>query len=310
MKTMPTLKRYGKNFEMKSFRYCHNLYNKSDVLILTDVFENFTDLCIDNYGLDPAWYFTSPHLDWVAAMKVTKVILDLMTDPDMVLRIEHGVRRGICTISHRYGKANDPYMVDKFDPKQTIKYLQYLDANSLYGWAMSRDLPTGGFEWMTGDELTKWKDLCEKEGVGCWLEVNLEYPDELHDHHNGYPLAHEKMKVKKVEKLIPNLSHKTNYVVHYKALLLYKKLNLKITKIRRGIKFKERAWLKEYIDKNTKLQAKAKNDFEKDSFKLMNNSVCGKTMENVRNHVDIRLINTEDQAKIWQLTKLQRSYHI
>jgi len=151
-----------KEFEMTSFRDYHNLYNKSDVLILADVFENFTELCIDNYGLDPVWYFTSSHLAWDAAMKVTNVTLDLMTDPDMVLMIERGTIGEISTISHRYGKGYNPYMRDKFDPEQPIKYLQYLDANNLYGWAMSRDLPTGNFKWMISDELTNWKGLCEK----------------------------------------------------------------------------------------------------------------------------------------------------
>ena len=109
-----------KEFEMKSFRDYHKLYNKSDVLILAYVLENFTDLCIDNYRLD--WYFTSTHLAWDAAMKVTNVTLDLMTDLDMVLMIESGTRGGVSTISHRHGKGNNPYMGDKFDPEQPIKY--------------------------------------------------------------------------------------------------------------------------------------------------------------------------------------------
>ena len=128
-------------------------------------------------------------------------------------------------------------MGDKFDPEQPIKYLQYLHANNLYGWAMSRDLPIGNFKCMTSDELTDWKDLCEKESAGCTLEVDLEYPDELHDLHNGYPLAPENIippapktieeideKIPKVSKLISTLNNKTNYVLHYKALLLYEKL--------------------------------------------------------------------------------------
>ena len=129
---------------------------------------------------------------------------------------------------------------------------------------------------------------------GCILEVDLEYPKEHHDLHNDYSLAPERLNVAGVEKLIPNLCDKKNYVVHHKALKQYESFGLKITKIHRGIKFKESAWLKPYIDLNTELRTKAKNDFEKDFFKLMNNSVFGKTMENIRSRVDIRLVTNED----------------
>ena len=115
--------------------------------------------------------------------------------------------------------------------------------------------------------------------------------------HNEYPLAPERIKVNKVEKLIPNLNDKKNYVLHYENLKLYESLGLKITKIHRGIKFEESAWLKPYIDLSTSLRAKAKNEFEKEFFKLMNNAVFGKTMENIRNRVNIQLVNNEVKAK-------------
>ena len=193
-------------------------------------------------------------------------------------------------ISTRYGKANNPYM-NNYDPDQPIKYISYLDANNLYGWAMCKPLPTKGFRWMTKEELKDWKNQ------PCILEVDLTYPEKLHDLHNDYPLAPERLIVNKVEKLIPNLNDKKNYVIHHETLKLYLSLGLKLTKIHRGITFEESAWLKPYIDLNTNLRAKAQNDFEKDFFKLMNNSVFGKTMENIRNRVDIRLVTRESQAK-------------
>ena len=144
---------------------------------------------------------------------------------------------------------------------------------------------------MSEKELKNWKN------IPCILEVDLKYPQHLHDLHSDYPLAPERIKVNRVEKLIPNLNDKKNYVVHHETLKKYESLGLEVTKIHRGITFKESAWLKPYIDLNTKLRAQAKNDFEKDFFKLMNNSVFGKTMENLRKRVDIRLVTNEKEAR-------------
>ena len=187
------------------------------------------------------------------------VELELLSDPDMLLMIESGVRGGIATISHRRAKANNEYMDTEFDPAEESKFISYLDANNLYGWAMSKQLPTSGFKWMTDNELDYWQNL------SCFLEVDLEYPKDLHNLHNDYPLAPERIKILNVEKPIPNLNNKTNYVVHYEILKLYERLGLKIKKINKGIKFEESAWLEEYININTKLRIEAKqsgNNFE------------------------------------------------
>ena len=120
-------------FEMETLQDYHDLYLKTDVLLLADVFENFRDVCKENYGLDPAWYYTDPGLAWDAALKVTKVELELLADPDMLLMIEKGIRGGVSMISTRYGKANNPYMGESYDPNQPTKYISYLDANNLYG---------------------------------------------------------------------------------------------------------------------------------------------------------------------------------
>ena len=279
-----------KIFDMKTMRDYHDLYLKSDVLLLSDVFENFRDVCLDNYRLDPIFYYTAPGLAWDACLKITKVRLELLTDYDILMMVEKGIRGGVSMISTRYGKANNPYMKD-YDPDQPTKYISYLDANNLYGWAMSKPLPTDCFRFMNKEELKNW------ENQPYILEVDLEYPEHLHNLHNDYPLAPERVTVNKVEKLIPNLNDKKKYVIHHETLKLYLSLGLKLTKIHRGITFTECAWLKPYIDLNTDLRAKATNDFEKDFFKLLNNSVFGKTMENIRNRVDIRLVTRESQAK-------------
>ena len=192
-----------------------------------------------------------------------------------------------------------PMINTRYDPSKPSKYLTYLDANNLYGAAMSMKLPTHGFEWMNDIELRTWRKY------PCILEVDLKYPKELHDLHNDYPLAPERIMMckNKVEKLIPNLKkkyiihYKKKYIIHYKNLEQYLDLGLELICIHRGIKFEESEWLKPYIDINTKLRAKANNKFEKDFFKLMNNSVFGKTMENIRNRVNIKLINNRDIAK-------------
>ena len=147
-----------------------------------------------NYGLDPAWYYTAPGLAWDAALKVTKVKLELLADPDMLLMIEKGIRGGVSMISTCYGKANNPYTSEAYDSNQPTKYISYLDVNNLYGWATCKPLPTHGLEWIGQDELNNWKKLSDSEGTGCILEVDFEYPKELHDLHNDYPLAPEILK--------------------------------------------------------------------------------------------------------------------
>ena len=230
-------------------------------------------------------------------LKMTGIELELLEDGqiDMLLMIEKGIRGGISNAFKRYAKANNKFMTS-FDPKLKSFFIVYLDANNLYGWAMSKPLPVGKFEWMTEEELENWERFVEEEGVGCILEVDLEYPRELHDFHNDFPLAPEKLTLGKVEKLTQNLRDKEAMVLHGKNLQLYLSLGMKLKLIRRGLKFKEKDFMKCYIDKNTSLRSQAKNDFEKELFKLMNNSVFGKTMENVRKRVSIELVKDAERA--------------
>ena len=280
-----------KTFGMKTLGDNHNLFNKADVLLLSDVFENFRNICCKNYKLDPDHYYTAPNLAWDAALKVTEVKLELLSDMDMLLMVEKSIRGGVSMISNRYGKANNKYMCNKFVDSELSKYIAYLDANNLYGWAMSKPLPTHGFKWMKVSDLETW------ENHSCILEVDLEYPKSLHELHSDYPLAPEQIEVNKIKKLIPNLGDKKKYILHYENLKQYLNLGLKLTNIHRGIKFEESQWLEKYITLNTELRTAAANDFEKDFFKLMNNSVFGKTMENIRNRVDIKLVIDKKQAE-------------
>ncbi len=273
-------------FGCKSMRDYHDLYLKTDVLLLADVMTEFRRTCKKAYGLDALHHYTSPALAWSAMLKYTGVSLDLISDPDMYLMVERGIRGGVSTIMKRYAKSNNKY-VKGYDKESESVFIPYLDANNLYGWAMDNPLPVRDFRWMREEELGGWKS------VPCILEVDLEYPDELHDLHNEYPLAPEKLKIGEVDKLVPNLNNKTKYVLHYETLKLYLRLGLKLTKIHRGITFEERDFMKKYIKLNTDMRTKGTTDFEKDFYKLMNNSVFGKTMENVRNRVNVKLVTNE-----------------
>ena len=301
-------------FQLKTMSEYHDLYLKSDVLLLADVFENFRKTCLEYYRLDPCHYFTSPGLSWDAMLKMTEVNLELITDIDMYQFVEKGMRGGISYIANRYSKANNKYM-QNWNPNEPSKYLMYLDANNLYGWAMSQHLPTGNFKWLKKQQILNinWKTVPKDNKTGYLLEVDLEYPNELHDLHNDYPCAAEQIKVTpnmlsdyckkiagkfgitsgQVKKLIPTLSKKSKYVLHYRNLQLYRELGLKLKKIYRVLSFDQSPWLKTYIDFNTRQRTKAKNAFEKDFFKLMNNSVFGKTMENIRKREDIKLVTNE-----------------
>jgi len=213
--------------------------------------------------LDPYWYYTSPGLAWDACLKKTGVKLELMSDINMLLVIEKGIRGGVSMIRTRYSKAYYKHLKN-FNPNEESKFIQYLDANNLYGWAMSQPLPVSNFEWMNENELENRKEFSDQEGKGRILEVDLEYPKELHDLHNEYPLAPERVVVNKVEKLIPTFWDKKNYVLHHKNLKQYLEMGLKLSKIHRGISFHEAAWMKPYIELNTQLRAEATNDFQKD----------------------------------------------
>ena len=165
-------------FKLKNMGEYHDLYF---VLVLADVFQNFEKTCMQYYQLDPCHYFTSLGLSWDAMLKMTDIKLELIIDIEMFQFIEKGMRGGVSYIASCYGKANK--YIKEYDEKVPSKYVMYLDANNLYGWAMSQYLPTGGFRWLTEKEinkidLAKYKEDSKK---GVILEVDLKYPQESHD---------------------------------------------------------------------------------------------------------------------------------
>ena len=199
-------------FGMKNKADYHDVYLKTDVLLLADVFENFRKPCLQDYGLDPCWYLTAPAFAWDSMLKMTGIELQLLTDLDMHLFFERQIRGGVSTTFHRFAMVNNKYM-KHFDPKKPVKFVMYFDVNSLYATAMCEPLPVGGFKWMKKNELEKWEEFVEKKGARCVLEVDLEYPCELHDFHNDYPLAPKRLEIGGVKKLIPNLRDRKRMVL-------------------------------------------------------------------------------------------------
>ena len=203
----------------------------------------------------------------------------------------------MCNAIYRYAKANNKYMKN-FDENILSTYLEYLDANNLYGWTMCKKLPVSNFTWV--EDLSIFtesfiKNYDENSDTVYILEVDVEYPENLHKLHRDLPFLPERMKINKYSKLTCTLYDKENYVVHIRALKKALNHGLVLKKVYRVIELRQEAWMKPYIDMNTKLRTDAKNDFEKDFFKLKDNSVFGNTMENVRNHRDIKIVTTNKQ---------------
>ena len=209
--------RVWKEFGIHNLGDYHDLYLRTDVVLLANVYEAFRDTCLKHYKLDPAHFYTSPGLAWKACLKCTGIKLELLTDPDMLLMFELGIRGGITQAVPKYASANNKYMGDRSNPKSESSYLQYLDANNLYGWAMSQPLPTGGFKWVdvNSNEIS---ELATRTDKGYVIEVDVSYPKELNNSHNDLPFMCEKMEINGVEKLVPNLRDKKNYVIHIQAL--------------------------------------------------------------------------------------------
>ena len=209
-----------KRFKLQNLGEYHDLYVQSDTLLLADVFENFRKTCLKVYELDPAHFLSLPGLAWQECLKKTNVKLELLTDYDMLLMVEEGIRGGICHAIHKYAKVNNKYMKG-YDENKESSYIQYLDANNLYGWAMRQKLPVNGFKWIEdtseiNEEFVKNYDV--NNDKGDILEVDFKYPKKLHDLHSDLPFLPRRMKIDKCEKLVCNLHNKKKYVVHIKSL--------------------------------------------------------------------------------------------
>lgn len=341
-------KKMWKLFECKNMGDYTNLYCKLDVLLLESVFEQFRASCMskDAHGLDPCHYLTAPALSWSSMLLMNLkagIEIENMTDYDMLLMAEKGIRGGMCQVMNPYAKANFGDQTDEEGMPTPQTRILYLDANNLYGWAMSQVLPLGDYEWMMRGasdvkglidfvsghteripDLNSFDEeaiveaimMLDDEGErGYLLEVDLEYPDEIHDKLNDYPVCPEKkvpvpsnftekettrLKAnasERVEKLICDLEPKQKYVIHYRNLKQALQLGVRLTGLHRIISFKQSRWLQAYIDYNTKRRQQATNDIAKEYWKLLNNAIFGKTMEQVRKRRNIKFFGKKDWAK-------------
>jgi hypothetical protein len=269
------------------------------VLLLADIFQEFRIQTRKSIDIDPLHYISLPSMSFDGAVKKAKESceppIDLVTDPDMYIMFERGIRGGVSQISHRYAKANNPYL-EGYDATKPTSYIMYVDANNLYGWSMMENLPVSHFEWCnpTIEEVLTGNYSCNN---GMLVECDLEYPEDLHDLHNDLPLAPERIELgyadasstsheaftskiptKKSEKLCGHFRPRKNYVVHARVLQFYVNHGMKLTKIHRAIKCLQSTFLKPWIDMNSANRAVASNDFEKDLYKLLNNAVFGKKL--------------------------------
>lgn len=290
----------------------HDIYLKTDVALLADIFEAFRNTMMKSHGLDPACYISAPGFSWDAMLKHTKIEMEQITCGDMYMFFERGVRGGQTFVVQHSAYANNPH-VPNYDASKPHSWIMYQDANNLYGGAMCEKLPIECFEWVEPSkieaEYLAIDDTKEGDSRGMTLEICGYMPAGLHDAFNEFPLApdvyeptyddlsplQQSMKDASLyisaRKLIGSFLPLKNYVLHHKALKFYQSLGLVVSQYVRAVSYTEAAFLKPYIDLNTRLRAAASNDFEKDLYKLLNNSVFGKTMENKRARRDIQLMN-------------------
>ena len=299
------------HFKCKNHGELVDIYLKSDVMILGDIFERFRKVNIEHYGIDPCYCYSSPGLTWQCGLKYTNIELHLIKDIDVLLLFEKAIRGGIS------GVMGDRHFNIKDNPEYK---LLYIDANNLYGWAMMQPQPYKNFilSEVENDDKTDWEtaimSLKDDAPIGYFFIVDLEYPDKIkfksknlsycpeHITVNDDYLSEYQKKIKPkdhifTEKLILTQNNKYNYIVHYRMLKFYIKQGMILKKVHRFIEFTQSKWLEKYIDFNTQQRTISKTDFEKDFFKLMNNSFYGKTCENIRNRNDIELVNNPERLR-------------
>ena len=276
--------------KMETIKDYMMFYLKIDVFLLAEVYENFRNTAINNYDLDPCHYFTTPGFAWDCALKFSKIVLEPLKSCELVSFFnEEGVIRGgissVSTIKHKKIKNEN-------------ESIFYFDVTNLYGYAMTYPLPFGNFEIfelnkesLNDQEQNIFDNWTFESNFGYIYEVDLTIPDCLHFFFNDLPPFVEKTN----GKLIANLNDKFNYKTHICLLKQGIRFGVKIIKYHRVVKFDQKPWLKEYVEFNTLKRKNSTDKTEKDFFKLMNNAVYGKTMENIFKQSSLKFYSKNDK---------------
>ena len=304
-------------FNCKSFLDYHLLYLKLDVCLLADVFENYRRKVYDTSNLEAAKFITANQLGYSMFLKQSKAELDCLDNMEMIEFVEKSIRGGISFVNKRFAMANNPYLGPRYDPKKERSYISYLDCVNLYAFCLAMKLPASGFRFLEEVEI-EGLDLytIDTDGdIGYLVQVDLEYPKEIHSKTRDYPFAVEKRVVKdeelspyckrmkqklnksslQTEKLIGSCYDKDDYVIHFKLLKYFLNSGMRIKKVKKVLKFEQRAFLKPYIDSNTKMRQQAKSDFDRTYWKTRNNALYGKLLETKKDRIDVKLVNTQEQ---------------
>ena len=299
-----------KLFNIKDGEELTKLYCKSDVILIADVMEKFVKVSFEEYGIYPLYCVSLPGYTYQCALKYTDIKLQTLQDKDLILLIENNIRGGISSV-----------MGDRYVKSDEDNSILYIDATNLYGHSMSQMLPYDEIKIWHGHPDKYWNWLEEilntpdDSEIGYFLEVNLKNPDNIKQKTKYFPFCAENKKIDpnkyneymktikpenytKYKKLICDWTDKKKYLIHYRMLKFYVRHGMIVEKIHEIISFKQSRWLEGYISFNTQKRNKAKNDFEKDFFKLLVNAAFGKFLENVRNRLDLELIKKDNSKKI------------
>ena len=293
-----------KKFNIKNGEELTEIYLKSDVLLLACVFEKLIKVSVGEFKINPLYCVSLPGYIWQCGLKYTGINLQKLQDKDIILLLENNIRGGISSV-----------MGDRYIKSDKNKKILYIDANNLYGQSMSQYLPYYEIKFDNNVNLEQILNTPDDSDIGYFIEVDLTYPNNIKEKTKNFPFAPVNKKINpddfndymtviipdtyiQSSRLICDWSDKKNYLIHYRMLKFYIRHGMIIDKVHNIISFKQSRWLEKYINFITLKQDKAKNDFEKDFYKLLNNAFYGKTMENVRNRLKIKFIKKDDYREI------------
>ena len=311
--------RAWQEFNCQTFSDYMEAYLRLDIHLLADVFEAFRQKCLDEDVLDPVHFVSLPHMTFLSAFKMTQEKIDLLNNIEMYSLFEQGIRGGLTFVNKHVIKYKETASERTFP--------LYIDQNNLYGSALSKPLPHSNFKWVDEDGIKFFSDsnnilaLDDNGDTGYLFNFDFVYPDSIKKATKDFPLApvsdqmtedmfspfmkeyyktlesQNQQNYKPCYKLLLTQYDRHNYVAHFSILKFYLSMGLRITKIHKIIQFTQKPFLKSYIDYNTQKRTQAKNSFEKDYYKLKNNALFGKTMEDVRKRMEYKLVTDVSQIE-------------